>query len=176
MESQFNFLIIIGILCFLGFIIIYYYVTSKHKRKIWDNKSKITKYRCLDGHLVRSKGELIIDNYLFFLGISHIYEKAIFLKGNKVKCDWYIPEYDVYVEYWGYSGKRYFKRKKEKLKLYHKSKKKLISIENWMFYDIYSNINKLLKKYMKIHKEVYWTPGQIKKFCSNCGVELDERF
>lgn len=169
-------MIIIGILCFLCLTIIYYLITIKHKRKVKGNKSKISKYRCLDGHLVRSKGELIIDNYLFFLGISHIYEKVIYLRGNKVKCDWYLPEYDIYIEYWGYSGKKYFKRKKEKLRSYRKEKKKLISIENWMFYDVYTNINKLLKKYTKKHVRNNLKILSTKKFCSNCGAELDERF
>jgi len=163
-------------MCLLGFLFIYFIITSKHKHKISSNKGNIKKFRCLDGHLVRSKGELIIDNYLFFLGISHLYEKVIYLRGYRVKCDWYLPEYDVYIEYWGYSGKSYLKRKKEKLRLYRNQKKKLISIENWMFYDIYSNFNKLLKKYIKIDKINCWKSTPSKKYCSKCGIKLDERY
>jgi len=177
MESQLVLLLIVGIIVVLGIILIYLTAAScKHKIKTTDLHQKANKYRCLDGHRVRSKGELIIDNYLFFLGISHTYEKVIFLRGNKLKCDWFLPECDVYIEYWGYSGNRYLKRKKQKLNLYKKEKKKLVSIENWMFYDIYTNINKLLEKYLKINKEKYWKPKPTKKFCSNCGIELDERF
>ena len=164
-----------GIFFLLGFISSYF-VSIKYKKQnpIKNKQLKIGKYRCLDGHLVRSKGELIIDNYLFFLGISHVYEKVIILGGNKIKCDWFLPKFDLYIEYWGYSGKNYIKRKEEKIRLYRKEKLKLISIENWMFCDIYTNINRKLEKYMKIHQEMYRKP--IKKFCANCGSELDERF
>ncbi len=175
MEDLFVFLIIVSIFFLLGFISAYFVsIKYKKQRTNKEKKVKIGKYRCLDGHLVRSKGELIIDNYLFFLGISHVYEKVIILRGNNVKCDWFLPKFNLYIEYWGYSGEKYNKRKEEKLKLYHKEKIRLISIENWMFYDIYTNINRKLEKYMKIHQERFWKP--IKKFCSNCGSELDERF
>jgi hypothetical protein len=175
MENTIIILIIVFILFCLGLILSFFAgVVYKNRSKIKKKKVTLSKYRCLDDHLVRSKGELIIDNYLYFLGISHIYEKIVLLRGNKVKCDWFLPKYDIYIEYWGYSGKKYLKRKEEKLKLYCKGKLKLISIENWMFYDIYSSINKNLEKYMNLHQESYWKPR--KKFCSNCGSELDERF
>jgi len=150
------------------------YKKKRRKRNNKNKSRKISRFRCLDGHLVRSKGELIIDNYFFFLGIKHIYEKVIFLRGNKIKCDWFLPEYNVYVEYWGYSGKRYLKRKNEKLKLYQKEKMRLISIENSMFFDIYTNLNGLLKKYIKKKANSLWNSSKI--YCHNCGKELDERF
>jgi predicted nuclease of restriction endonuclease-like RecB superfamily len=165
MGNPFIFLVIAGII-FLLILILIYFGIKKYKNKSKFNKKteKISTFRCLDGHLVKSKGELIIDNYLFFLGIQHIYEKVISLRGNKVKCDWYLPKYDIYIEYWGYYGKRYNKRKKEKLRLYQKENIKIIS----------TNINKMLKKYIKNYKENYWKAE--KKYCYNCGKELDERF
>ena len=107
------------------------------------------------------------------LGIDHAYEKVIKIKGNNVKCDWYLPEIDVYIEYWGYSGKKYNKRKNQKLKLYKIANKKLISIENRMFGDLYSNIDKMLKKFFnpKDFKKII-----IPKYCNYCGMELDNRY
>ena len=145
-------------------------VKSKHNLP---NSKRIRLFKCLDGHIVKSKGELIIDNYLTILRIEHVYEKTIKIKGNNVKCDWYLPEIDVYIEYWGYSGKRYNKRKKEKLKLYRIANKNLISIENMMFDDIYTSMDKMLKKFYdpKSSKKI-----SIPKYCNYCGMELDNRY
>jgi len=112
-------------------------------------------FKCLDGHLVKSKGELITDNYLYILGIRHEYEKKIKMLNHKVKCDWYLSEFNIYIEYWGFHGKNYLKRKKEKIKLYKKTKLKL-------------------KHFINI-KEIEPLFG-IKKHCSNCGIALDERY
>jgi len=128
----------------------------------------------MDGHIVKSKGELIIDNYLFLNEIRHTYEKELKMGGQKVKSDWYLPEYDIYIEYWGYYGKNYINRKKEKLRLYRNARLKLISIENFMFNDIYHYLNKLVKK-----KEQYLEKKVLDdkdKYCFNCGISLDERF
>jgi predicted nuclease of restriction endonuclease-like RecB superfamily len=127
-----------------------------------------TSFKCLDGHVVRSKGELIIDNHLHRLGIEHEYENTIRVRGMPIKYDWYLPKIKIYIEYWGYFGKDYMKRKEEKLRLYRKGKLKLVSIEDIMVKDIYTNLEKELNKFMK--KEA------IKRHCPNCGVELDKRF
>ena len=59
----------------------------------------------MDGHVVKSKGELIIDNFLHNQGINHIYEKTIKVHGNPIKYDWYLPDIDVYIEYYSLSCK-----------------------------------------------------------------------
>ena len=88
-----------------------------------------------------------------------------------LKYDWYLPKYKTYIEYWGYYGKNYMKRKDEKLNLYRKGKLKLISIEDIMLKDIYSNLEKELNRFIKKDKIV-----SDKKHCPNCGIELDIRF
>lgn len=175
MNSIWGYFIFVGIISVLIFILIYYSIKKFLKKKKKDQKeNSISKFKCLDDHLVRSKGELIIDNYLYILGFNHIYEKKIKILKNQVKCDWYLPDYDIYIEYWGFHGKNYLKRKKEKIKLYKKAKLKLISIENHMFSDIYSNISKKLKHYIDIEK--FNPPDAMKRYCFNCGTGLDERF
>lgn len=81
---------------------------------------------CLDGHKVRSSGEQIIDNYLHKRGIIHEYEKLLVLPldyGKKRLCDFYLPEYNVYIEFWGMMhDSEYRKRKAEKIALYEKNK------------------------------------------------------
>lgn len=165
--------IFVGLLIAVIFLI-FYFSKKRLKKKKRSQEDTASNYKCLDGHIVKSKGELIIDNYLYIVGIKHEYEKKIKIFNHKVKCDWYLTNYDVYIEYWGFHGKNYLNRKKEKIKLYKKAKLKLISIENYMFSDIYFNLNKKLKPFINIKKSEPFL--NIKKYCSNCGTALDDRF
>ncbi|MBY8982444.1 MAG: hypothetical protein KGD57_05820 [Candidatus Lokiarchaeota archaeon] len=174
--------LVIGYLILLVIIFITYILIKRKREKGREKKPskepsqsvQIKKYTCLDGHLVKSKGELIIDNYLYLLKIEHLYEKSIKIYGSKIKYDWYLPKYDIYMEYWGYGGKKYEKRKNEKLRLYKKANLELISIENYMFYDIYSEIDKLLKKFINMKK--LRNLIDLNDFCYNSGTHINERF
>jgi len=169
--SEFIFYFILGGIIFLLFFILLS-IGWKKLKKLLIKKGKIkrpTSFICLDGHKVRSKGELIIDNHLHRLGIKHICEHTIKVRGKSIKYDWFLPDYKIYIEYWGYYGKLYLRRKEEKIKLYKKGKLTLISIEDIMLANIYPNLENELKKYIK--KGI-----SSSKHCPNCGVELDERF
>ena len=143
------------------------------RRKLANSKKNvpISRFKCLDGHVVRSKGELIIDNYLHLNGIRHIYEKTININGKPIKYDWYLPEGKLYIEYWGYHGKEYEARKKEKMRLYEKANLRLVSIENEIFDDIYKKLREMLGKYFNLTNS-----RMVSKYCPNCGVSLDGRF
>ena len=174
--------LIIGYLVLLIVILITYLVIKKKRENDKEKKSikesnqatQLKNYTCLDGHVVKSKGELIIDNYLYLLKIEHLYEKSIKIFGSKIKYDWYLPKDDIYIEYWGYGGKKYEKRKKEKLRLYKKAKLQLISIENYMFYDIYSEIDRLLNKFINMKKLSNMI--NLNDFSYNYGTHMNERF
>lgn len=58
------------------------------------------KHRTLDGHYVRSRGELIIDNWLYMNGIVHAYDRPLPIEHNQA-CDFYLPSGKVYLKYWG---------------------------------------------------------------------------
>ncbi len=76
------------------------------------------KHRTADGHLVRSKAEMIIDNWLYMAEIVHAYERKLPIEED-VYCDFYIPAGKVYIEYWGYENdKKYAARKKLKQAIY----------------------------------------------------------
>ena len=97
-------------------------------RKKWN-----TPYRCLDGHYVRSKAEVIIDDCLYNHNIVHCYEKAIFIPNHPNKmliCDFYIPNRDLYVEYWGMDNEDYSARRDEKMELYSSMGKRVLSLED----------------------------------------------
>lgn len=58
------------------------------------------KHRTLDGHYVRSKGELLIDNWLYMAGVVHAYERPLPIT-TEVVSDFYLPSGKVYIQFWG---------------------------------------------------------------------------
>ena len=162
--------VLLGGIFFIAIFLILSYVVKKLK-KYFGKKylpETATSFKCIDDHTVRSKGELIIDNYLYNHGILHEYEKKFKVHGKPILCDWFLPEFDIFIEHWGFYGKEYMKRKEEKIKLYNKGNLNLISIEDVMFQDINKNLNRLLTKFINLNESV--------KHCPNCGWAFDERF
>jgi len=84
-------------------------------------------YRAKDGHLVRSKAELIIDNGLYDYKIVHAYERKLTIE-EEIYCDFYLPTHKVYIEYWGLEEEKYLARKKRKLEIYSKYELNLIQL------------------------------------------------
>lgn len=67
---------------------------------------KTNKPTTLQGETVKSYGELQIANYLFSNGIKYEYEKEYKYSTlnddyQQYKPDFYLPEYDIYIEYFG---------------------------------------------------------------------------
>ncbi|EGR8988842.1 glycerol kinase [Vibrio vulnificus] len=58
------------------------------------------KHRTLDGHYVRSKGELLIDNWLYLAGVAHAYGRQLPIE-EEIISDFYLPAGKVYVQFWG---------------------------------------------------------------------------
>lgn len=88
------------------------------------------RYTCKDGHIVKSKSEREIDNYLFEHGIFHAYEKALPYGASDKEVlhpDFFLKDYlgkgkHVYIEHWGYNENniQYTKTKKFKMPIYEK--------------------------------------------------------
>ncbi len=84
-------------------------------------------HRAQDGHYVRSKSELIIDNWLYVSKIVHAYERKLPIE-EEVYCDFYIPTGKVYIEYWGLDEEKYLVKKTWKLDIYKKNGFHLIEL------------------------------------------------
>lgn len=100
-----------------------------------------------DGHRVRSRGEVIIDNWLYHQGIVHAYERRVPIK-EELLCDFYIPMGQCYIEYWGLEEEAYKERKQEKIRLYKHYSKKLIELYNEDINNIDDVMPKKLFKYI----------------------------
>ncbi len=85
-------------------------------------------YRTTDGHYVRSKGEMAIDNWLYYSKVIHAYERKLPIEEDLIS-DFYIPGGNVYIEYWGITNDPiYAKRKIKKLETYNKHHYQLIEL------------------------------------------------
>lgn len=87
-------------------------------------------YRATDGHMVRSRGEMLIDNWLYMQGIVHAYERRLPIEQD-VLCDFYLPSGKVYIEYWGMeSDDRYAQRMAQKQQIYRDSGLNLVELRD----------------------------------------------
>lgn len=85
---------------------------------------------CKDGHIVKSKSERLIDDYLYDHNYIHAYEKTLSYGPDDkdvLHPDFYLPHYlgenkHVYIEHWGYNENniRYTETKKFKMEIYRK--------------------------------------------------------
>ena len=92
------------------------------------------------GETVKSIGEKRIADYFERNNIRYVYEKeartnALFFSSKISNPDFHLPDYDVYVEYWGlvnadddYTRTRYVRNMKRKMASYYKNNVKFISI------------------------------------------------
>jgi hypothetical protein len=62
--------------------------------------TKYGSYRYFNGHICRSNGEYFIAKKLKDNNIEYVYEKKY--PNSNFICDFYIPKYDLYIEYLGF--------------------------------------------------------------------------
>ena len=106
-------------------------------------------YKCKDTHMVRSSGEVRIDDWLSENKIDHTCEEKLPIS-ELLYCDWYLTEYDVYVEFWGsVHEKDHGTHRKHKEKIYKNKGLKLINIENEDLINLNDRLNHELGCYIK---------------------------
>jgi hypothetical protein len=109
-------------------------------------KHKAT-HRASDGHMVRSRAELLIDNWLYVANKVHAYEKKLPVD-EEVYCDFYLPEGVVYIEFWGMENdQNYCKRKEAKIEIYKKYGFNLIELKDEHINFLDDHLPKLLRKF-----------------------------
>jgi hypothetical protein len=103
--------------------------------------------RATDGHYVRSKAELLIDNWLYMSGLVHAYERKLPI-GEEKYCDFYLPTGKVYIEYWGLEDNpTYAARKEEKIKIYKENGLHLIQLTEKDVQNLDDNLPRLLLEF-----------------------------
>ncbi len=101
------------------------------KRRNWETQVELNKtIQAANGSVVQSDGERIIAEELAALGIVFRYDNRFrIVKGYAIRPDFYLPEFDLYIEYWGMEDNLdYQVGMLEKKKLYQQAGKKLVSL------------------------------------------------
>lgn len=107
----------------------------------------VATHRATDGHQVRSRAEMLIDNWLYFSGIVHAYERLLPVE-EELYCDFYIPAGKVYIEFWGLENDPKYKERKEKKKeIYQKYGFNLIELNDEHIKNLDDYLPKMLLKF-----------------------------
>ncbi len=108
-------------------------ITNCRETKILDQYGNLT-IECDDGRKVRSRAEALISNFFYNNKIRSVYEKTIYYKENgedkTLHPDFYLPDYDVYIEYNEIKKKSYLKSKAYTQKIYDQLGFKVIIMDD----------------------------------------------
>jgi len=99
-------------------------------RRNFETKVELQKkIRAKDGTWVQSDGERLICETLNSENIKYRYDERFrILDGYAIRPDFYLPEFDVYIEYWGMDTADYKIGMLKKQHLYQQQGKRLISL------------------------------------------------
>jgi len=104
-----------------------------------------------DGVAVQSRGEMIIANWLSSHAIRYLYDERLRIAGDTViRPDFYLPEFDLYIEYWGMETPEYLENKRYKQFLYQRASKKLISLSFREFERLEALLQEKLSRYIRL--------------------------
>lgn len=109
------------------------------------------RYKTRDGHYVRSRGEVMIDNFLFTARVPHAYELEVHLSKDTVMLPDFVvltPKGNVYIEFWGLEGQSDYDSNTEKKKrLYKEYELELIDVSPSNLDDLDAYLSKELAQY-----------------------------
>ncbi|MDF7799862.1 HEAT repeat domain-containing protein [Pontiellaceae bacterium B1224] len=100
------------------------------ERRNFETKGELQKkIRSKDGTWVQSGGERLIAEILAEENIRYRYDERFrILDGYAIRPDFYLPEFDIYIEYWGMTTADYKIGMLKKQQLYQQQGKRLISL------------------------------------------------
>lgn len=113
--------------------------------------ARAKRLRVTDEVHVQSRGEKRIAAYLESKRIAYLYDENYRICGDKsIRPDFYLPEFDVYIEYWGMDTDEYLRRKREKLFLYQRAHLKLVSLDESDLPALESVLEEKLSRYIRL--------------------------
>ncbi len=100
------------------------------ERRNFETQVEINKtIQAKDGTVVQSEGERRIAEWLTEHGIAYRYDsKFRIINEFQIRPDFYLPELDVYIEYWGLDTPQYKMSMCKKQLLYQQEGKRLVSV------------------------------------------------
>lgn len=108
-------------------------ITNCKEIKILDQYGNLT-IECDDGRRVRSRAEALISNFFYNNKIRSVYEKTVYYEEDgedkTLHPDFYLPDYDIYIEYNEIKKKSYLKNKEYTQKIYDRLGLKVIIMDD----------------------------------------------
>ncbi len=121
---------------------------SKNFEAVVDNAKAL---RTEDGTAVQSRGEKRIADFLAKRRIAYLYDERYRIAGDvRIRPDFYLPEFDLYIEYWGMNTPEYVANMRKKLFLYQRAGKKLISLSYKDLGQLESILEEKLSRYIML--------------------------
>lgn len=122
------------------------------ERRNWDQRVELNKtIETKAGQLVQSEGERRIADLLDSRGIAHRYDERFrIVEGYAIRPDFYLPEFDLHIEYWGMDTVDYKLGMLKKLKLYQQEGKNLISLHR----EDLPNLEEILRAKLARHMSI----------------------
>ena len=113
------------------------------------------KVKTKDGRFVRSLSEKIILDYFFDHYVRVVYEKTIPYineKGENAELhpDFYLQDYDLYIEFNGLTNKTYLRKKEYVNKIYSSKGYKVEILDSNDINDIECTLEQVLQRHKKI--------------------------
>ncbi len=107
--------------------------------------------RTVDGVAVQSRGERRIGDWLAAHSIAYVYDDRMVVAGDfAMRPDFYLPEFDVYIEYWGMDTPEYRANMEKKRFLYRRDRRRLVSISFRELDDIEAVLEMKLSRYIRL--------------------------
>lgn len=122
-----------------------------NKEEFIDYRQKYPKnFRCADGLEVRSKSEREIANFFFENDIKYVYESSYQHPYTKETAypDFYLPKYNLYIEYFGCADQGYIENREHKIKMYRSDRDiKFAYLTYEDDYDLTGKLKEICRKY-----------------------------
>ncbi len=107
--------------------------------------------RSQGGTVVQSRGEKQIADFLENEGIRYVYDERYRIAGDAmIRPDFYLPEFDVYIEYFGMDTPEYRDNMLKKRFLYQRAAKKLVSVSYKDNDNLIEVLRQKLSRYFRI--------------------------
>ncbi len=104
-----------------------------------------------DGTAVQSVGEKRIADWLAARQIASVYDERFRVaRDTLIRPDFYLPEFDLYIEYWGMDTPEYNANRQKKLWLYQRAGKKLVSISFQDLPNLEAVLSLKLSRYIRL--------------------------
>lgn len=114
-------------------------ITNCTKTQILDEYGNLI-YKTDDGRKVRSRAEKIISDFLFNNKVRAVYEQTLYYtedgETKTLHPDFYLPDYELYIEYNEITNKPYLKRKSYAQGVYDSMGKKVLIMTEQDLMDI----------------------------------------